>query len=109
MRKGGFEREFDGFAGPGYRLDTVFNLVKMQPYTLTELLRCFRLMTGNIALYLPRTSDVRQIADHTLHDEKTTVMHYCMQGASKVSEVITLPTRLALLTCRGNLRVLWFF
>ena len=70
--------------GPGYRSDTVFDLAKMQPYTLTDLLAFFRHLTGDVALYLPRSSDVRQLANESLGESKTTVMHYCVEGASKV-------------------------
>ena len=70
--------------GPGYRSDTVFDLAKMQPYTLTDLLSPFRHFTEDIVLYLPRTSDIRQMANKSSEGSKTTVMHYCMEGASKV-------------------------
>lgn len=71
-------------SGPGYRSDTVFDLAKMQPYTLTDLLYSFQELTEDVVLYLPRTSDVRQLAMKTNEGSKTTVMHYCMEGASKV-------------------------
>lgn len=71
-------------AGPGYRSDTVFDLAKMQPYTLTDVLHPFQQLTEDVVLYLPRTSDVRQLANKSGKGRKTTVMHYCMEGASKV-------------------------
>ena len=71
--------------GPGYRSDTVFNLAKMQPYTLTDLLTFFRHLTRDVALYLPRSSDVRQLANESFGESKMTVIHYCIDGASKVS------------------------
>ena len=71
-------------AGPGYRSDAVFNLAKMQPYSLTDLLDLFHQVTRDVAIYLPRTSDVRQLASQMKQDKKITVMHYCMEGASKV-------------------------
>ena len=71
-------------AGPGYRSDTVYNLAKMQPYTLTDLLAFFRQFTKDIALYLPRSSDIRQLANESLGESKMTIMHYCAEGASKV-------------------------
>ena len=71
-------------AGPGYRSDTVFDLAKMQPYNLTDLLAFFRQLTKDVALYLPRSSDVRQLANETFGESKLTVMHYCIEGASKV-------------------------
>ncbi len=70
--------------GPGYRSDTVFDLAKMQPYNLTDLLYPFQQLTKDVVLYLPRTSDVRQLANKCREGSKTTVMHYCMEGASKV-------------------------
>ena len=71
-------------AGPGYRSDTVFDLSKMQPYNLTDLLYSFQHLTEDVVLYLPRTSDIRQLAMRSNEGSKTTVMHYCMEGASKV-------------------------
>ena len=70
--------------GPGYRSDTIFDLAMMQPYTLTDLLNPLRQLTEDVVLYLPRTSDIRQLADESFTGEKTTVMHYCIEGASKV-------------------------
>lgn len=76
-----------GYIGPGYRLDSVYDLSKMQPYNLNDLLDLFLSLTDDAILYLPRTSDLRQIAARAQggEDEKMTVMHYCMDGASKVS------------------------
>jgi hypothetical protein len=74
--------------GPGYRSDTVFNLATMQPYTFKDLLDPFQKVTSEVVLYLPRTSDLRQVAKQT-KDEKILVMHYCMKGASKVRCLIS--------------------
>ena len=71
-------------AGPQYRSDTIFDLAKMQPYNLTDLLNCFRQLTEEIILYLPRTADIRQLATGSFAENKIIVMHYCMEGASKV-------------------------
>jgi len=79
-------------AGPGYRSDTVFNVVRMQPYTLADLLDPFQMVTTDVALYLPRTSDVRQLANQSGQDLTVTVVHYCMEGASKVT--LSIPTLL---------------
>lgn len=70
--------------GPGYRSDSVFNLSNMQPYSLSDILQPFQRLTEDVALYLPRTSDLRQLAEFANIDQKVTVMHYCMEGASKV-------------------------
>ena len=72
------------FSGPGYRTDTVFDLSRMQPYNLLDLLKPFQQFTPNVALYLPRTSDLRQLTESHKGDNKLTVIHYCMEGASKV-------------------------
>ena len=71
-------------AGPGYRTDSVFDLSNMQPYNLKGLIEPFQELTEDVALYLPRTSDLRQLANVVKDDQKVTVMHYCMEGASKV-------------------------
>lgn len=71
------------WGGPGYRSDTVFDLAKMQPYKLKDLLYPFQKLTKDVVLYLPRTSDIRQLVENTSEGRKTTVMHYCMEGASK--------------------------
>ena len=63
----------------------------MQPYSLRHLLDSFREHSEDVVLYLPRTSDMRQLAKASIADEKTTVMHYCMEGASKVGFVF-IPT-----------------
>ena len=71
--------------GPRYRSESIFDLTMMQPYAMSELLMLFRKLTHDVVLYLPRTSDLRQIAKES-HDGRTKVVHYCMQGASKVSQ-----------------------
>lgn len=72
------------WGGPGYRTDTVFNLANMQPYNLDSIYSlCQRVGTPPCALYLPRTSDLRQIAKLAPEGKKIDVVQYCMQGASK--------------------------
>ncbi|MCJ1369743.1 hypothetical protein MMC20_000955, partial [Loxospora ochrophaea] len=68
---------------PGYRSDSVFDLSRMQPYSLTDLLLPFQKCTEDVVLYLPRTSDLRQLAKLSGADERLTVIHYCVEGASK--------------------------
>lgn len=70
-------------AGPGYRSDKVFNLRTMEPYSLSHLYREFSMFTEHMVLFLPRTSDVKQLAKVVPDGQQTTVMHYCMEGASK--------------------------
>ena len=55
----------------------------MQPYPLEKLYTSFSKLTEHVVLYLPRTSDLRQLAKYATEDEKLEVTHYCMRGASK--------------------------
>jgi len=55
----------------------------MEPYTLDHLVRRFNKVTKNMALYLPRTSDIRQIADHVEDGKKAQIRHYCTYGRSR--------------------------
>ncbi|KAL2012015.1 hypothetical protein VTN00DRAFT_4733 [Thermoascus crustaceus] len=71
------------WGGPGYRSDEVFSLRYMEPYSLKKLYDEFSSFTEHIVLYLPRTSDVKQLAKLVKDGKKATVMHYCMEGASK--------------------------
>ncbi|KAI9925158.1 hypothetical protein ASPWEDRAFT_45905 [Aspergillus wentii DTO 134E9] len=71
------------WGGPGYRSDWVFNLRTMEPYSLAHLYNEFSLFTEHIVLFLPRTSDLKQLAKVVDDGKKATVMHYCMEGASK--------------------------
>ncbi|CRG84531.1 Trimethylguanosine synthase [Talaromyces islandicus] len=71
------------WGGPGYRSDEVFNLQTMEPYTLDFLYQEYTQFSKFLALYLPRTSDLRQLAKVIDDEKKVHVMHYCMEGASK--------------------------
>lgn len=69
------------WGGPGYRTDEIFNLSTMEPYNLDKLHGAYRAMDH--ALYLPRTSDLRQIAKLVPDGHKIEVVQYCVEGASK--------------------------
>lgn len=69
------------WGGPGYRSDEVFDLSTMEPYNLDQLHTACGSM--NHALFLPRTSDMRQIAKLVPDGQKVEVVQYCMEGASK--------------------------
>ncbi|KAL1620313.1 putative diacylglycerol O-acyltransferase tgs1 [Diplodia seriata] len=71
------------WGGPTYRGETVFNLKTMQPYNLNKLYRSFTKITNEVVLYLPRTSDLNQLAKYVPEGHKIQVAHYCMWGASK--------------------------
>ena len=83
----------DKSKGPGYRSDAIFDLSRMQPYSLSDLVKPLRDFTEDLALYLPRTSDLRQLGDYADGDKQVRAVHYCMEGASKVNK-ISCPTLL---------------
>jgi trimethylguanosine synthase len=68
--------------GPSYRSDEVFDLSQMQPYSLEKMMAAFSKVADNVILYLPRTSDIRQLTQWQPKG-KLEVIHYCMKGASK--------------------------
>lgn len=69
------------WGGPGYTTDKVFNLNTMSPYSIKQIHDVCKGMDS--ALYLPRSSDLRQIAKLAPGEMKVEVVQYCMQGASK--------------------------
>lgn len=71
------------WGGPSYTEHDVFDLSYMEPYNFAHLYDCFSKLTEHVVLYLPRTSDLRQLVKHAKEDEKLPVKHYCMRGASK--------------------------
>ena len=72
------------FSGPGYRTDKVFDLNRMEPYNLKVLTDGLYSCANCIAMYLPRTSNIQQLATKHVSPSKAEVVHYCMEGASKV-------------------------
>ncbi|KXT11648.1 hypothetical protein AC579_7034 [Pseudocercospora musae] len=71
------------WGGPSYNEHEVFDLTQMEPYNIDLLYDSFNKLTNEVVLYLPRTSDVRQLAKHAKKDQKLPIKHYCMRGASK--------------------------
>lgn len=71
------------WGGPGYSSDDIFDLSTMQPYSVKQIHDLCKGM--DCALYLPRTSDLRQIARLSPKEgkDKIEVVQYCMEGASK--------------------------
>lgn len=55
----------------------------MRPYSLSHLHKAFSACTEDVVLYLPRTSDLRQLTHYAKNDQKLKVTHYCMRGFSK--------------------------
>jgi hypothetical protein len=62
----------------------------MQPYSLDNLYTTFSKITKEVILFLPRTSDLNQIAKYNDKDEKIQAIHYCTDGASKVRVLLCL-------------------
>lgn len=71
------------WGGTEYGNVDVFDLSKMEPYNLDTLYNCFSKITKYLALFLPRNSDLNQIAQYAPKDRKLEVAHYCIKGASK--------------------------
>ncbi|KAF2752247.1 S-adenosyl-L-methionine-dependent methyltransferase [Sporormia fimetaria CBS 119925] len=71
------------WGGSEYSDVGVFDLEKMQPYNLETLFKAFTRISNNLVLYLPRTSDLNQIAKYAPLGKKLEVTHYCIKGASK--------------------------
>lgn len=69
------------WGGPGYSTDEIFDLSQMQPYTLQQLYEAYKPLDH--LLFLPRTSDLRQLAKLAPEGEKIDIVQYCMEGASK--------------------------
>lgn len=69
--------------GPTYTDYEVFDLAQMQPYSLDHLYTAFTKLTNHVVLYLPRTTDLKQLAKYAKEDYPLEVTHYCMNGASK--------------------------
>ncbi|EON67060.1 hypothetical protein W97_06177 [Coniosporium apollinis CBS 100218] len=65
------------WGGPSYNADKVFDLSTMQPYTLHDLYSFFSKYTKDVVLYLPRTSDLNQVARYAPEGRKLEVVHYC--------------------------------
>jgi trimethylguanosine synthase len=55
----------------------------MEPYSLQKLYDEYSVFSKHMVLYIPRTSDLKQMAKLVPAGDKATVMHYCMEGASK--------------------------
>jgi trimethylguanosine synthase len=55
----------------------------MEPYKLEKLHGQLGSVTSNLVLYLPRTSDLRQLSKAVEPGEKAAVIHYCTDGGSR--------------------------
>ncbi|KAH7394205.1 RNA cap guanine-N2 methyltransferase-domain-containing protein [Phaeosphaeria sp. MPI-PUGE-AT-0046c] len=71
------------WGGVEYGADDVFDLSKMEPYNLDKLYQSFTKYSNEVVLYLPRNSDLNQIARYAKDGKKLEVAHYAIMGASK--------------------------
>ena len=70
--------------GTEYGNEDIFDLSKMDPYNLDMLYKSFTKYSKEVILYLPRNSDLNQIARYGEDGKKLEVAHYTIMGASKV-------------------------
>lgn len=70
--------------GTSYGEDDVFDLTKMEPYNLDKLYKGLTKYSKELVLYLPRNSDLNQIARYVPEGQKLEVAHYAIMAASKV-------------------------
>lgn len=70
--------------GVEYGADDVFDLSKMEPFNLDKLYQSFTKYSNEVVLYLPRNSDLNQVARYAKEGKKLEVAHYAIMGASKV-------------------------
>lgn len=75
--------------GPQYSDDNIFDLSTMQPYNLKHIYDRFSAYVPDFVLFLPRSSDLNQLAKYAPEDKKLEVVHYCTNGSSKVRHEIT--------------------
>ncbi|KAI9892049.1 MAG: hypothetical protein M1814_001754 [Vezdaea aestivalis] len=75
------------WGGPGYVANEIFDVESMEPYPLGKLQEAIRSVTEDYALFLPRTSDVRQVAAAMKAGEHANAVQYCVSGASKVRSI----------------------
>jgi trimethylguanosine synthase len=73
--------------GTSYGEDDVFDLTKMEPYNLDKLYKSFTKYSKELVLYLPRNSDLNQIARYVPEGQKLEVAHYAIMAASKVCKL----------------------
>jgi trimethylguanosine synthase len=55
----------------------------MEPYGTREIMERAFGLCQEVALYMPRTSDLKQLADYNELGEKLEIVHYCMGRKSK--------------------------
>jgi trimethylguanosine synthase len=69
--------------GPSYKEQDIFDLERMEPYTLSTMYEVFSRVTKEIVLYLPRTSNLNQVEAVAMERDQIPVIDYAMNGWSK--------------------------
>ncbi|RMZ83294.1 hypothetical protein DV738_g1346, partial [Chaetothyriales sp. CBS 135597] len=64
------------WGGPGYHVDDVFNLDTMLPYNIADFFTRLSRFSRYLVLYLPRNSNLEQIARYVDDEDKAQVIHY---------------------------------
>ena len=77
-------------AGTEYGAEQMFDLIRMEPYNLEKLYKSFTKYSKEVVLYLPRNSDLNQVARYVQDEKKLEVAHYAIMGASKVGADVHL-------------------
>ncbi|RPB13281.1 S-adenosyl-L-methionine-dependent methyltransferase [Morchella conica CCBAS932] len=75
------------WGGPTYRNDEIFDLDTMEPYAGSYIMEQALNVSRNIALYIPRTSNLNQVAKMVPKGERVQAIHYCIQRRSKALTV----------------------
>ena len=73
----------------------------MEPYNLAKLYKSFSRYTNDMVLYLPRNSDLNQLARYAHNGKKLEVAHYTIMGASKVSFLLVIFRMLRIRSANG--------
>lgn len=68
--------------GPTYKEQDIFDL-DLMPYSFEYMYSRFAKVTKDMVLYLPRTSDLNQMADCLADEEKAQIVHYCTYENSR--------------------------
>ncbi|KAL7270102.1 putative diacylglycerol O-acyltransferase tgs1 [Rhizina undulata] len=71
------------WGGPSYKDSEVFDLEMMEPYSGSFIFEQASRVSHNLALYIPRTSDLNQVAKLVPDGQKIQVIHYCTKRKSK--------------------------
>lgn len=72
------------WGGVEYTNQEVFDLSTMQPYNLDTMYQAFSKISSCLVFFLPRNSDLRQLAQYAPEGKKLEVAHYGVHKRSKV-------------------------